>query len=854
MAHQSHLRVSAPVRAWMRLAAVGWVVALAWLQPLDTLGVEAFQVGPTRWRELPGGKEADGVVGDFVMRNARVEAVVAQGAADRRANWTTYIGQDGTPGSLYDLSLRGRDNDHLTLFAPSNLRGPVAHVRVVRDGTEGDAVVETVIDAAMNEGLAVRHTYVLREDWQGLLILTNLRNTGREIRRFETGDRWRTLSDIVVVRGTTVGDASDPADKCAYAYRWFEGPGWVLPEEEVTVAAGVEVTFARGLVVADSPAAAFGVLASYVEGTAPVRGSLRNERGMAVTTARVEIRIADQWLAAYPDARGNLQFPLPFGDYDVRILDAGRAPVTTRLVVQPDHEARLEVDLGPAAGLRFRVEDESGDLIPCKVQILGTNGTASPRLGPPHRAHGCLDQYHSERGDFAVAVPPGQYHVVVTRGPEYGHAARSVSVAPGQEAVVAVRLPRQVSTRGWISADFHSHSTLSGDSLCGLEDRLINLAAEHIEFAPATEHNRLADWSPAIERLGLKDRLATVTGIELTGPGAHWNAFPFEPEPGVAEGGAPRWSKDPRVSALTLREFQGPNPDRWVQWNHPDLIEGLFDRNGDGEADGGYSGLIAMGDGMEAAGLGILATSPYAIDRAPNGREIVVTQREFVWLQLLNQGHRWVCVAVSDAHGVHDNGVGGWRSYIASPTDDPGRIDGRVISRNAKAGRVMVTTGPFLEVAAADGTEAGGTTQCRGELGLRIRVQCADWLDIDRVQVLVNGRPRPDLNFTRRSHPEAFRPGAVRFEREVGVKLDQDAHLIVVACGENSTLKTGFGTSGPGAWRPCAYHNPIYVDVDGGGFKASGDTLGWGLPVRRIDVEEVRRWNARGGPDHSAAR
>ena len=38
----------------------------------------------------------------------------------------------------------------------------------------------------------------------------------------------------------------------------------------------------------------------------------------------------------------------------------------------------------------------------------------------------------------------------------------------------------------------------------------------------------------------------------------------------------------------------------------------------------------------------------------------------------------------------------------------------------------------------------------------------------------------------------------------------------------------------------CAYHNPIYVDVDGNGFQANGDTLGWELPVKRLDVEEVQ--------------
>jgi len=53
-------------------------------------------------------------------------------------------------------------------------------------------------------------------------------------------------------------------------------------------------------------------------------------------------------------------------------------------------------------------------------------------LGPDQRAHGCRDQYHSERGRFEVALPAGRYHVVVTRGIEYSHLAQDVELLPGK--------------------------------------------------------------------------------------------------------------------------------------------------------------------------------------------------------------------------------------------------------------------------------------------------------------------------------------------------------------------------------------------------------------------------------------
>jgi hypothetical protein len=63
------------------------------------------------------------------------------------------------------------------------------------------------------------------------------------------------------------------------------------------------------------------------------------------------------------------------------------------------------------------------------------------------------------------------------------------------------------------------------------------------------------------------------------------------------------------------------------------------------------------------------------------------------------------------------------------------------------------------------------------------------------------------------------------------VRLHEDAHLIVAAIGEGLDLSTGWGKAQQAAWAPCAFTNPIYVDIDGKGFEPNGDTLGHPLPV-----------------------
>ena len=105
---------------------------------------EVFEAALGRETELPKGKEADGIRGDFVLRSDKVEATISHNAANRRANMSTFYGENGvTPGALYDLTLRGADNDQLVVYSPCG-HGAVSYVRIVDSGAKNDAAVESV--------------------------------------------------------------------------------------------------------------------------------------------------------------------------------------------------------------------------------------------------------------------------------------------------------------------------------------------------------------------------------------------------------------------------------------------------------------------------------------------------------------------------------------------------------------------------------------------------------------------------------------------------------------------------------------------------------------------------------------
>lgn len=176
-------------------------------------------------------------------------------------------------------------------------------------------------------------------------------------------------------------------------------------------------------------------------------------------------------------------------------------------------------------------------------------------------------------------------------------------------------------------------------------------------------------------------------------------------------------NKDPRVNAITLRDWQGAEPDRWVQINHPDMEVLFHDADRDGHADGGFQGLATLIDGLESQNFDtseLLGGRPFKIGRdAKTGNETVRFIREFIWLQMLNRGHRYAAMSVCDAHTVWGNGVGGWRMDLPSASDEPAQIDWRENSRAAEAGRFYLTTGPFLQVTTGDGSGPGAATRTR---------------------------------------------------------------------------------------------------------------------------------------------
>jgi hypothetical protein len=533
------------------------------------------------------------------------------------------------------------------------------------------------------------------------------------------------------------------------------------------------------------------------------------------------------------DAAGRLAFSLPAGEWNahVRTLASGAHD----LKLAPG-EQTLTV---PVAGrVVAKIVNGDGGPTPCKVQFLGQGDTPNPVFGPAGGEHGVNNLHYSQNGTFEQAVPPGKYEAIVSYGPEHDAAFLPIEVKQGEVTKLEATLKHVVSSAGWISADTHSHSSPSGDNTSSQLGRVLNLLCEGIEYAPCTEHNRISSYEPHLEKLGVRHLMGTCTGMELTGgplPINHQNAFPLVMKPRTQNNGGPEADKDPSAQIERLALWDGKS-DKLVQQNHPDIGKLFYDKDADGKPDGGFAESLPFMDVMEVDPLSKIFNPP------ATSRRVRVNNTVFNWLQLLNQGHRIPGVVSTDAH-ANFHGSGFLRIYFSSPsTDDPTKVEVLDVVHAAERGNVVMTSGPYLEVNALPGFGGGGRAfipgdevkAAGGKLSLQVRVQCPNWFDIDRVQVLVNGRADEKLNFTRAANAQGFGDGVTKFDLAIPVELTSDAHLIVVAAGEKLTMGRVMGPD-HGKDMPIAVSNPIYVDADGDGkFTPNGDTLGSPLPVAEL--------------------
>lgn len=426
--------------------------------------------------------------------------------------------------------------------------------------------------------------------------------------------------------------------------------------------------------------------------------------------------------------------------------------------------------LGEAHTLTLTVADPFGAPIPAKVTVLCKGGTCPFSAGTYHQ-HLLLDPmpgnvgaigFVPPSGHLTVTLPPAEYAVVVTRGPEYSAwpdtwpvSGKAVDLRTADQSVAAV-LGHVVDSAGWMSADLHVHAVNSSDSAVGNAVRASDFMAEGVDVLVSTDHEVLTDFAPVVHELGGDDVIATMVGEEVTSfTHGHFNAFPLTRD-GSAYGGPfdHAGGEDGPTYRLTqlFDAIRAKHPGAVVQINHPRGGSGALTQLKVDTATLATHGdpadfFMAPAPDATAEDTRLLNDSFDLLETAngPNPSFTVLND----WMTFLSRGTVRAATGVSDTHANYSDTGGYARTYVRVGVDAPKDFTGKAFADGLRAHHAFVTNGPFLRVSAkkvdASGTptgpsvDVGDTVSISGAGGegvqLSVDVQGPEWMLLDRLEL-----------------------------------------------------------------------------------------------------------------------
>jgi hypothetical protein len=556
-----------------------------------------------------------------------------------------------------------------------------------------------------------------------------------------------------------------------------------------------------------------GQLSPPIEG-GPASVLFRNAAGSAVSQVR-------------PDSTGNFALHLPPGSY---ALEA-RAPGGRRAELAVEVADRTnDVDLGEIALPAAAWIEIPPELAPVRLAFRGEAGTADPlfgddqlgfRLGnaelPPMTAASDLQLGGFDGDPQRVPIAPGKYRVYATRGPEFAVTEERIEVTAGTTHRLQLEAPmRLFETPQWIAADLHVHAAPSDDSPVPLRRRIASFLAEGGEILVATDHDNVTDYAPLIAELGLRDRLRSVVGLEVTSvvstPAAphtagHSNVFPLPYRPELPRGGALP-SESLRLRGIIAAAHSLPGL-RIVQLNH-----GREQGAGAISNEGAFLSHLSIGRSFDP-NLALEADANRSLlqpDPKTGLRDLDFDAMELIngpsieryrllradWISLLRQGHPKTATANSDTHSLQRVAAMP-RTYVRMANDSPGAFNEEEFVRSLRRGAAWGTTGPLLEVQLGE-TRPGGLFV--GKTGtLRVSVRAAPWVPLSQLRVAVDG----ELVHARTIQSPV--------DLELPIEVERDAFVTVEVEGRSDAL---YGALLPG-FTPLAFTNAIFIDADGDG-------------------------------------
>ena len=493
------------------------------------------------------------------------------------------------------------------------------------------------------------------------------------------------------------------------------------------------------------------------------------------------------------NAAGQYSLSLPPGEYEIRAnVEGYRYPENgpSQLTVAAGEVKTQDFEMPASGFLEVTVVDEIGPG-PAKVQLVGFD--PSPPLSNPvaggnagifgdnnadNLPYGIAQALFIDRDGASqkITIEPGNYQLVVSRGPRYSVFKQAITIAPDQVTTVQAEIVKVLDTDGFVHGDFHVHSIDSPDAEVTREERVAVMLAEGIDFFTPSDHGVRSDFLPTLQAMGVEDLIGVAASSETTTfDYGHFNSWPVWVDPDSISGGSFDWAGEASPGmdfpaygnyslppAEIISGLKSDPMDNLVQINHisshfgpsglaidtgmtpPRSSTDLASRRLDPALDNGFD------EGFDALEVWIGA----------NGRGGILNgflgQNAGDWFNLINQDLIKIGIANSDTHDRRFTRTSA-RTLIASDIEDASALSSGAesLAANVLAGKAVATNAPFL-LLQADGEFKGSEQRASlrlehettlaadsgSDVLLTATVATPSWAEVDTLEFYINNQPQ----------------------------------------------------------------------------------------------------------------
>ena len=455
---------------------------------------------------------------------------------------------------------------------------------------------------------------------------------------------------------------------------------------------------------------------------------------------------------------GGEPFALTYGDWDntaarwspdgqqIAFISNRDGGTQLRLLAMPGAaERELEVKqrqrLRPSGSVHLLVRDENGLPTPARAVVTDERGRpCAPAAAWMHHAEFDRNEqpfdarYFHASGDDVIEVPAGTVTIGLTKGLERVPERRTVQVAAGSTAQVAVVMPARPwldgADRRWVSADVHVHMNYGGHYRNTPAHLVFQAQAEGLDIVEnliVNKEQRIPDI--AYSGHGV-DPASTAGTLVVHGQEFHTSYWGHLGVIGLRGNTLlPGYSGYPNTAAASLFPMNADVADlahaqgALVGYAHP------FEEPPQPLTKPAHTDADELPVDVALGKVDYLEIVSFADHRATAS----------VWYRLLNLGFRIPAAGGTDAMADYATlrGPVGLNRVYASVAN--GALDSRAWLEALKGGRSFATNGPLLDFSIA-GKPIGSTVQLERGQAVPFSARMRSIVPVDHAQVICNGQ------------------------------------------------------------------------------------------------------------------